>query len=80
LSPFTHEARRLSDGHVDGVAWAWRRADAIDANFNFGKRSEKTLSQHQSSGGAKLASQRCGRLWKSHQQSRYVKNAGINMT
>jgi hypothetical protein len=23
---------RPSDGRVDGVSWAWRRADAIDAN------------------------------------------------
>ena len=36
LSPFTHETRRLSDGHVDGVAVAWRRADAIDATLKFG--------------------------------------------
>ena len=26
-----HEARRLSDGHVDGVAAARRRDDAVDA-------------------------------------------------
>ena len=31
-----HETRRLSDGHVDGVAVAWRRADAIDATLKFG--------------------------------------------
>jgi hypothetical protein len=29
---------RLSDDHVDGVAWAWRRADAIDANLKFQRR------------------------------------------
>ena len=31
LSPFTHETRRLSDGHVDGVAAVRHRADAVDA-------------------------------------------------
>ena len=31
LSPFTHETRRLSCGHVDGVAAARPREDAIDA-------------------------------------------------
>jgi hypothetical protein len=30
------ETRRLSDGRVDGVAAAWRREDAIDANLKFG--------------------------------------------
>jgi hypothetical protein len=31
------KARRLSDDHVDGVAWAWRRAYAIDPNLKFRK-------------------------------------------
>jgi len=31
-----HETRRLSHGRVDGVAVAWRRADAIDATLKFG--------------------------------------------
>ena len=30
-SPFTHEARRLSDGRVEGVAAARHRDDAVDA-------------------------------------------------
>ena len=33
-------------GHVDGVAAAWRRADAIDANLKFRKPQKQTLSQH----------------------------------
>ena len=37
LSPFTHETRRRSDGHVDGVEAVWRRVDAIDAKLKFGK-------------------------------------------
>jgi len=36
LPLLVHETRRLSDGHVDGVAVAWRRADAVDANLKFG--------------------------------------------
>jgi len=27
----SHEMRRLSDGHVDGVEATWHRVDAIDA-------------------------------------------------
>ena len=41
---YIHETRRRSDGHVDGVTVASRRADAVDANFNFGKREKQTLS------------------------------------
>jgi hypothetical protein len=32
----SRETRRLSDGHVEGAAVAWRRADAIDAKLKFG--------------------------------------------
>ena len=32
-----HETRRLSDGHVDGVAAVCHRVEAIDAKFKFGK-------------------------------------------
>ena len=31
LSPFTHETRRLSDGHVEGVDAVRHRDDAVDA-------------------------------------------------
>ena len=31
LSPLIHDARRLSDGHVDDVAATWSHEDAIDA-------------------------------------------------
>ena len=46
-APFTHETRRLSDGHVDGATVAWRRADAIYANLKSRKLQKQTLSQHQ---------------------------------
>ena len=39
------EVRRLSEDHVDGVARAWRRADAIDANLKFRKPQKQTPSQ-----------------------------------
>ena len=35
-----------SRGRIDGVAVAWRRADAIDANLKFRKLEKQTLSQH----------------------------------
>ena len=44
-SRLPRETRRLSDRHVDGVAWAWRRADAIDANLKFRKGQKQTPSQ-----------------------------------
>ena len=31
LSPFTHEARRLSDDHGEGITAARHRDDAVDA-------------------------------------------------
>ena len=34
----------LSHGHTDGLAVAWRHADAIDANLKFGKLQKQTLS------------------------------------
>ena len=37
----SHETRRRSDGHVDGVTVASRRIDAIDANLKFGKREKR---------------------------------------
>jgi hypothetical protein len=33
----SRETRRLSHGHVDGVAAVWHRVDAIDAKLKFGK-------------------------------------------
>ena len=42
-----HEARRLSDGHVDDVEATCQRVDAIDANLKFRKRKKQTLSQHE---------------------------------
>ena len=44
LSPFTHETRRLSDDHEDGVQAVRRRADAIDANLKFRNVQKQTLS------------------------------------
>ena len=38
-------SRGASDGRVDGVEAVRSHEDAIDANFNFGKREKKTLSQ-----------------------------------
>ena len=46
LPRLPHETRGRSDGHVDGVAVAWRRVDAIDANLKFGNVRKRTLSQH----------------------------------
>ena len=43
LSPFTHEARRLSDGHVDDVEAMRSHEDAIDATSSsetFGNHTE----------------------------------------
>ena len=37
LPRLPHETRRLSHSHIDGVAVAWRRVDAIDAKLKFGK-------------------------------------------
>ena len=37
---------RLSHSHIDGVAVASCRADAIDANLKFRKLQKQTLSQH----------------------------------
>ena len=42
---YIHETRRRSDGHVDGVTVASRRADAIDANLKFRKGQKQTPSQ-----------------------------------
>ena len=38
--------RRLSHGHVDGVAVTRDHEDAIDANLKFRKPQKQTLSQH----------------------------------
>ena len=46
LPLLVHETRRLSHGRVDGVAVAWRRADASDATLKFGNVRKRTLSQH----------------------------------
>ena len=46
LPLYIHATRGLSHGHVDGVAVAWRRADAIEANLKFRKLQKQTLSQH----------------------------------
>ena len=53
LSPFTHEARRLSDGHVDDVEAMRSHEDAIDATSS-SESSEITLSQHQSRSFSKV--------------------------
>ena len=42
LSPFTHEVRRLSDGHVDDVEAMRSHEDAIDATSS----SEKFNKSH----------------------------------
>ena len=43
---YIHETRRLSQSHIDGVAVAWHRDDAIDANLKFRKPQKQTLSRH----------------------------------
>ena len=47
LSPFTHEARRRSDGRLDGVTVVWHRVDAIDAKLKLRNSKKMTLSQHE---------------------------------
>ena len=39
LSPFTHEARRLSDDHGEGITAVRHRDDAVDADM-FGNHAE----------------------------------------
>ena len=46
LPLYIHATRRGSNGHVDGVAVAPRRVDAIDANLKFRKGQKQTLSQY----------------------------------
>ena len=43
LPPSTHEARRRSDDHEDGVAVASRRVDAIFMILKFGTGRKRTL-------------------------------------
>ena len=45
LSPLIHDARRLSDGHVDGVEAAWHRVDAVAAAA---RALSQTISQKRS--------------------------------
>ena len=44
---FTHEARRLSDGRIDGVEAARSHGDAIFPKLKFGNGRKRTLSPHQ---------------------------------